>query len=279
MPTKIFHFALACLSPPLGAFDPFGAFDGEGLGHELGPKEGGTDGLTNGDFVGDGLGRDDGLLVGQELGQDEGGVDRVTVGSCVGNGLGRDDGVTDGAFVEIALGLDDEDGMLAGRELDISLEGKTAGIKLGSALGVLDGRTLPTRLGTTVDFGLVGCVEGDGLLDENNITFDEGKILIVGLTLGLSKVDDATIIGPVLFRNRVGVLVGCIDVGASEGRLDAVIVGTLLVTNVGTIDFVTLGALDGSVDDAIVGADDIVTLGVTLGNPEGFEGSEDGLNV
>jgi hypothetical protein len=101
MPTKIFHFALACLSPPLGAFDPFGAFDGEGLGHELGPKEGGTDGLTNGDFVGDGLGRDDGLLVGQELGQDEGGVDRVTVGSCVGNGLGRDDGVTDGAFVEM----------------------------------------------------------------------------------------------------------------------------------------------------------------------------------
>ena len=110
-------------------------------------------------------------------------------------------------------------------------------------------------------------MEVDGL--SVRVDFEEGKILLITLTLGLLEADGAAL-GLVL-RSRVGVLVGRIDVvGTPEGRIDATTVGALLSTNVGANDLATLGALDGNKD------------GVTLGCVEGYEetvGNEDGLNV
>jgi len=55
----------------------------------------------------------------------------------------------------------------------------------------------------------------DGLSDEYGVGRDVGKILPVGLTVGLLLVDGVALGCPL--RNRVGVLVGLLDVlGSNE---------------------------------------------------------------
>lgn len=155
------------------------------------------------------------------------------------------------------------------------MEGGTVGTKLGCSLAVLDGRAVPARLGRAVGFWLVGWVEVDGLSDEYGVGREVGKKLLVGLTVGLLEDDGAALGSPL--RNRVGVLVGLLDVLGSivwridcslDGLFDATTEGKLLPSALGTDDCDTLGIPDGSMDAATVGGE--VGFSVTLGTSEGI---------
>jgi hypothetical protein len=132
-----------------------------------------------------------------------------------------------------------------------NLEGAAVGEKVGCSLAVLDGRALPARLGRAVFFWLVGCVEVDGMSDEYDVGRDLGKILRVGLTVGLLEDDGAPLGCPL--RSRVGLLdvlgsIVLIIVCSSDGLFDGTTEGKLLSFALGTDECDTLGILDGSMD-------------------------------
>ena len=233
-------------------------------GRVEGAREGSIEGVDVGDEEGAWL--TVGTLDGRVEGAREGCIDGVDVGDDEGARLGSMVGLIEmlGDIVGPLLSLGNPVGRLLGPSDGIietlgcklcNLEGKAVGKKLGCSLAVLDGRALPVRLGRAVGFWLVGCVEVDGMSDEYDVGRDVGKILLVGLTVGLLEDDGAPLGCPLL--NRVGVLVGLLDVlgsidwrtdCSSDGLFDGTTEGKLLSFALGTDECDTLGILDGSMD-------------------------------